>query len=145
MSIATERPIFTLLNRYSESHQHPTNKTIHWICVPVIVFSLLGMLWAISPYLVYGFMALALIYYIWLSITLAIGMALFSLLAIGLLMTIPYLLWVSIGLFVAAWVGQFIGHQIEGKKPSFLEDVQFLLIGPVWLLSFIYRRLGISY
>lgn len=144
MSIA-ERPILTLLNRYSESHQHPTNKTIHWICVPVIVFSLLGVLWAISPYLVYGFMALALIYYVWLSITLAIGMALLSLLAIGLLMHIPYLLWVSIGLFVAAWIGQFIGHQIEGKKPSFLEDVQFLLIGPIWLLSFIYRRLGIAY
>ncbi len=47
--------------------------------------------------------------------------------------------------FVVAWIGQFIGHKIEGKKPSFLQDLQFLLIGPVWLLGFIYRNLGIRY
>jgi uncharacterized membrane protein YGL010W len=52
---------------------------------------------------------------------------------------------VSLGIFVVAWIGQFIGHKIEGKKPSFLEDVQFLLVGPAWLLHFIYKRVGISY
>jgi uncharacterized membrane protein YGL010W len=55
-------------------------------------------------------------------------------------------LWViSLIIFTGAWIGQFIGHKIEGKKPSFLKDVQFLLIGPAWLLSFIYKKLGISY
>jgi len=52
---------------------------------------------------------------------------------------------VSLGIFVIAWIGQFIGHKIEGKKPSFLEDLQFLLIGPAWLLHFIYKKLGIVY
>jgi uncharacterized membrane protein YGL010W len=52
---------------------------------------------------------------------------------------------VSLGIFVVAWIGQFIGHKIEGKKPSFLEDVQFLLIGPAWLLHFIYKKVGIGY
>ena len=44
-----------------------------------------------------------------------------------------------------AWIGQFIGHKIEGEKPSFFEDLQFLLIGPAWLLGAIYQKLGIRY
>ncbi len=55
-------------------------------------------------------------------------------------------LWaVSLAAFAGAWVGQFVGHKIEGKKPSFLKDVQFLLIGPAWLLSFVFKKLGITY
>ena len=52
---------------------------------------------------------------------------------------------VSIAVFVAAWIGQFIGHILEGRKPAFLEDVRSLLIGPVWLLADLYRRFGIAY
>jgi uncharacterized membrane protein YGL010W len=48
-------------------------------------------------------------------------------------------------IFVVAWIGQFIGHKIEGKKPSFLQDVQYLLIGPAWLLHFIFKKVGIGY
>ncbi|MEJ2514422.1 MAG: DUF962 domain-containing protein, partial [Gammaproteobacteria bacterium] len=55
------------------------------------------------------------------------------------------LLWVSVAVFVLAWIGQFIGHRIEGKKPSFFKDLLFLMIGPMWLLAFVYRRLGIRY
>jgi len=55
-------------------------------------------------------------------------------------------LWVvCIAVFVLAWIGQFYGHKVEGKKPSFLKDIQFLLIGPAWLMHFIYKRLGIPY
>ena len=55
-------------------------------------------------------------------------------------------LWlIGIAVFVGAWIGQFIGHKIEGKKPSFFKDVQFLLIGPAWLMAFIYRRAGWEY
>ena len=58
----------------------------------------------------------------------------------------PFPVWKSsLILFCAAWVGQFIGHKIEGKKPSFLHDVVFLLIGPAWLMHFVYRKLGIRY
>lgn len=52
---------------------------------------------------------------------------------------------ISLIIFVVAWIGQFIGHKIEGKKPSFFEDLQFLLVGPAWLLHFIYNKVGISY
>jgi uncharacterized membrane protein YGL010W len=145
------------LNEYSESHQNTLNKTIHWICVPSIVFSIVLLLWSIpSPGILTDFglnyayvvMFLAVFYYVLLSPTLAIGMALiFSLMgffAQAIQLSSPIPVW-SIGLivFAIAWIGQFYGHHVEGKKPSFLKDIQFLLIGPIWLLQFIYKRVGI--
>ncbi len=55
------------------------------------------------------------------------------------------ILWISIAVFIGSWILQFIGHKIEGKKPSFLKDIQFLLIGPAWLMHFIYKKLNIKY
>lgn len=145
--------------KYGESHQNPTNKTIHWICIPLIMFSLMGMLWSIPlpssiqvhPLINLGTLLIigAMIFYLKLSIPLALGM-----LFIGgamlygnylLAQKTEYLLQISIAIFVLAWIGQFIGHKIEGKKPSFLDDLKFLLVGPMWLLGFIYRSLGIKY
>lgn len=145
---------------YGESHQHPTNKLIHWICVPAIVFSLVGLLWSlprpgyfidVSPLLNWGtlFVALAMVYYFILSWRLALGMLLVSTLVIWGNYALDQLatpLWqIALAIFVVAWVGQFIGHRIEGRKPSFFKDMQFLLIGPIWLLGFIYRKTGIRY
>ena len=53
-------------------------------------------------------------------------------------------LFIFLSIFIIAWIGQFIGHKIEGKKPAFFKDLQFLLIGPLWLLSFIYKKLNIK-
>ncbi|MFP6648360.1 MAG: Mpo1-like protein [Pirellulaceae bacterium] len=145
---------------YGESHQNHTNKLVHWICVPAITVSLLGLLWSIPTpdfseqqiLLNWAtlFIALVLVYYVWLSIPLAVGMLFFTSGIVGLIYLhekhLALELWqTSVGIFVLAWIGQFIGHQVEGKKPSFFQDVQFLLIGPLWLLGFIYRRLGIKY
>ena len=155
------RAIQSLLDEYGESHQNATNKTIHWICVPLIVLSVIGLFWAIPTpevfqevgkgWLNFGtiFTAIAFIYYLVLSPKLALGMVL----VVGAMIVTLYLIdqspvpiWLaSVIIFVGAWVGQFIGHNIEGKKPSFLKDVQFLMIGPLWLLHFIYRKLGLSY
>ena len=61
-------------------------------------------------------------------------------------MMAPWPVWqICLVVFIAAWIGQFIGHKIEGKKPSFLKDIVFLLIGPAWLLSKIYRKVGLKY
>ncbi len=155
------RSIQSLLDEYGESHQNHTNKTIHWICVPLIVLSIIGLFWSIPTpevfqeigqgWLNFGtiFVSLAFIYYVVLSPKLAIGM----ILVVGAMVVTLYFIdqstvpiWLaSVIIFVAAWVGQFIGHNIEGKKPSFFKDVQFLMIGPLWLLHFIYRKLGLSY
>lgn len=149
------------LDKYGESHRNETNKLIHWICVPAIMFSLIGLVFAIPFPGGHGLLAnwaavligLSLIYYLRLSLPMFVG---FSVVMFLLLLGV-YTLYqslgestgrlalVSLGIFVLAWIGQFIGHRIEGKKPSFLEDLQFLLIGPAWLLHFIYRKLGIRY
>jgi uncharacterized membrane protein YGL010W len=140
------RKIDELFSRYGESHRNPTNKLIHWICVPLITWSLLAALWAWTPLAVYALIALAVAFYISLSLPIAIGMLVVSgLMVLTLTVVTAHLLIAATVVFVAAWIGQFIGHAIEGKKPSFLEDVKFLLIGPAWLLGFVYRRLGIPY
>jgi uncharacterized membrane protein YGL010W len=131
--------------RYGESHQNPVNKRIHWICVPLITFSLLGLMWSATPWLALGFAALALGFYLRLSWPLAIGMALLSGVMLAGVAILPERVAVCVAIFVGAWIGQFIGHQIEGKKPSFFDDLKFLLIGPLWLLGFVYRRLRIDY
>ena len=146
------RTIDRLLEEYGESHQNPTNKWIHWVCVPAIMFSLMGLLWTVR---VYGsvtlgmlFLCFASLYYVRLSLSIFVGMVLISLAMAWGIMALEavagYLAWqVHLGLFAAAWVGQFKGHQIEGKKPSFLKDLQFLLVGPAWLLHFVYRKAGL--
>ncbi|SRR5688572_19412345 len=158
------RKIDQLLAEYGESHQNSTNKTIHWICVPLIFLSVVGLIASIPSSMVQSILGennpyanwaaivliLVLIYYVSLSIPLSIGMMLFGVLCLFVINFIVQLdiapLWlVSLGIFVVAWIGQFYGHKVEGKKPSFLKDVQFLLIGPAWLMHFIYKRVGIPY
>ncbi len=154
------RDIDVWLDEYGESHQNPVNKGFHWVCVPAIVFSLIGLLWSLpvpavfaetSPILNWGtvFLMASIVYYFILSVPLALGMVLVSALiiyALAGLATVAMPLWqICIAIFVVAWICQFIGHMIEGKRPSFFKDLQFLMIGPIWLLSFVYRRLGIPY
>jgi len=140
------RKVDDLFARYSESHRNPTNKAIHWVCVPLITWSVLALLWAWSPIAAYGLIGIALVFYAWLSPVIAIGMLGVSVVLLYPLTLLgPNTLAVAVAVFVLAWIGQFIGHKIEGKKPSFLEDIKFLLIGPAWLLAHVYRRVGIAY
>lgn len=148
------------LDEYGESHRNPTNKTIHWICVPSILFSVLGLLWLVpvpevvasaGPWVNWATLAMtaAVVYYLVLSPRLAVGMALIALVMFTLINRIEQALtfpaWMLfVGVFVVAWIGQFIGHEIEGKKPSFFKDLQFLLIGPAWLMADAFRRAGIK-
>jgi len=164
------RTLQNWLDDYGVSHQNKTNKIIHWFCVPVIFFSVLGFLvcvphdfmlkWfdgiseGIASHIHFGTVVviLAMIFYIRLSIVMAIGILVYCLLCLFGISFIesaePFgfsLLTISVVLFVLAWIVQFIGHKIEGAKPSFLEDIQFLLIGPAWLMSFIFKKIGIIY
>lgn len=160
----TMRRIEELLSEYGVSHQHPTNKAIHWICVPMIFLSIVGLIFSIPPGpletlspLLRGFanwatvvLVIVLIYYASLSPPLALGMLLFSALCLAVVNLIhivsPVPLWVvSLGLFLIAWIFQFYGHKIEGRKPSFFKDLQFLLIGPAWLMHFVYKKYGFAY
>ena len=144
---STPRAIDVLLARYGESHRNPVNELIHIVCIPAIVFSLLGILWALHPAVALLVAAAALAYYVTLSRTFALGMGVMAGAMLVLLAMLPdgTVLPTAIGVFVAAWLGQFVGHHIEGKKPSFFDDLRFLLIGPLFVLGFLYRRLNLAY
>ena len=154
------RDIHQWIEDYGVSHQNSTNKKIHWVCVPVIMFTLLGLLSLVkfnlgsfSINLVYILIVLAWLFYLRLSIKISVGMFLISAISlVGIYQLEKFiglengnLFFIYLGTFVLAWIGQFIGHKIEGQKPSFFEDLQFLLIGPAWLLAFIYNRFKIKY
>ena len=163
------KPISIWLEEYGESHQNPLNKKIHWVCVPLIMLSLIGLLWTIPfPFnlplsltfkSIQGFsielnwatlfLTSCVVFYYRLSKPIMLGMIVIAILMIAgviCLNSLPISPIIScLLIFFLSWIGQFIGHKIEGKKPSFFEDLQFLLIGPAWLLSFIYDKLGIKY
>ena len=141
------RNIDTLLEKYGESHRNHTNELIHFVCVPVIVFTLLGIVWWVHPLAAVAVSLAALWYYFQLSRPFALGMLVMTVLMLALLRALPpaTVLPLSIAIFVLAWIGQLIGHKIEGKKPSFVDDLRYLLIGPLFVLSFLFRRLNVAY
>ncbi|MFN3997691.1 DUF962 domain-containing protein [Algoriphagus sp.] len=158
------RKIDSFLEEYGESHRNETNKLIHWFCVPAIFFSVVGLIFSIPAGILFEplsflgsfanwatiFLIFTLIYYVSLSVPLSLGMLFFSALCLALAnflsIAFPGKLWmISLGIFVIAWIIQFFGHKIEGKKPSFFKDLQFLLIGPAWLMHFIYKKIGLAY
>lgn len=161
-----KRQIDVLFDKYAESHQNPTNELIHWICVPLIVFSLLGLVWSIPfPHLSFlgrynGFVnwgsfliAFSVFYYYKLSPVMSYLMLILTFAMSFIIVLLekwqlnggPAVWQVCAIIFVLSWLGQFYGHKKEGKKPSFLEDVKFLLIGPIWLLHFICKKVGLRY
>lgn len=151
-------------DKYSEHHQNHTNKLIHWFCVPAIFFSLIGLLSLLKFDLGSNLLPMyfkeqmhagtllilfGLVFFSRLSMSITFGMAIVSLV---ILKGVSYLYHADVNvaivcasIFVVAWIGQFIGHKIEGSKPSFFDDLKFLLIGPAWLLGFIYKSVGIKY
>jgi uncharacterized membrane protein YGL010W len=149
------RTLAQWLGQYSESHRNPRNKQIHWVCVPLIVWSVCALLWVVPMgwaglppgclAVAAGIMAVG--FYLVLSHRLAALMAIYFAVCLGLCWAIAMigstvLLWTGVSVFVLAWIGQFVGHEIEGKKPSFLIDLAFLLIGPAWIAHALVRRLG---
>jgi len=141
---------------YALSHQHKTNLRIHFFCVPAIYFSIIGFFMSIPPSMLsqtlnlenplienWGAPAVSIIllFYVLLSVRLALKMLLFSAICIlgnYYLSIIMPLFYTSLAIFFIAWIGQFYGHYIEGKKPSFFKDLQFLLIGPAWVIKKIF-------
>lgn len=153
------REVDRLLGNYSEDHRHPTNIAVHHVCVPLIVWTVVALLWVnpVAPGVgrpgLWAGVAMvgALGYYLRLSRPLGVA-ALVFFIVLGAITEMLYrtlgptgLLWLAIAVFVAAWIGQFVGHQIEGKRPSFLTDLQYLLIGPIWLVAKAMRRFGFAY
>lgn len=152
------RRIEALLTEYGESHQNKTNILIHAIAVPAIYFVTIGLLWSIpTPAFVEFFdvswahiIAIPVLWY-YFKLSGPIGAAMtvltiLSFLAIKLLVMFNIVVWqFCLALFVVMWILQFVGHHVEGKKPSFFKDIQFLLVGPAWWWVHWLKRMDIQY
>ncbi len=145
------------MTEYSVSHQNKTNQLIHKVCVPFIMLSVLGILWSIPvpaiflqvPYLNWAslFALGALGFYLSLNVAMFLGMIVQTFIMLSIcawVASLGLLLQASIVTFVVAWIMQFYGHKLEGKSPSFLTDLAFLLIGPLWVQRSLYQFLGIK-
>lgn len=154
------RDIHQWFGSYAGDHQNRTNRAIHWVCVPAIMWAVIAALWTIPPILPQWFqpglwavvaMFAAFLFYHRLSRNLGYAMAIVFIVS-GAIAWALYgalgwrnLLILAAVLFVAAWIGQFIGHAIEGRRPAFLSNIVQLLIGPAWLMGKLLRRFGIAY
>ncbi|MCB9091836.1 MAG: DUF962 domain-containing protein [Halobacteriovoraceae bacterium] len=140
-------------SEYGESHRHKTNVYIHKVCVPLIMFSILGMLWTaprmeafVSPWINWAtlFAGACMIFYLTLGVKPTIVMlfevSLMCFVAHSIYENTSILFSLCLSIFIVAWIFQFIGHKIEGKKPSFFKDLQFLLVGPLWVSKEIFFR-----
>ncbi|WP_234269926.1 DUF962 domain-containing protein [Billgrantia ethanolica] len=157
----TMRSLQQFLDDYGESHRHPVNQWVHIVCVPAILFSTLGLLWLVPLGRWLGLEGgaaewvngatlvgvLASLVYLRLSLGVFLMMlAWFALSVLGILAILNAgwsLLWISLIVWVAAWALQVWGHKVEGKKPSFIEDVVFLLIGPIFVTFEVAHKLGL--
>jgi uncharacterized membrane protein YGL010W len=143
---AAPRKVDQLLAHYAESHQDPRNERIHFVAIPLIMVSLLGLLFSIHPWAAYAFVLASMVYYARLSTFWLVTMALLSCVGLALVYAMgEHMLTISVALFVAAWVAQFFGHRMEGRKPSFFEDLQYLWVGPMFVLSKLFLKLGIRW
>ncbi len=153
MTHASERPIDRWFSAYSADHEDARNQLLHVLCVPAIVWSVMALLYAIptGEALPVGSVAwiaaiLTMVFWLRLSIRLGVGAALCMLASLAITdyvyaqFGVVTLAQAAVAVFVIAWIGQFIGHAYEGKRPSFLTDLVYLLIGPIWVLGKFYRR-----
>lgn len=155
------RSMKTLQNwfdEYAVSHQNSTNKKIHYLCVPAIFFSIVGLLMSIPTGFIENLLPFdnplienwatillipALLFYLRLSPWVALKIMVFASVCVwanAYIGSLTSLFWFSLLVFAIAWVGQFYGHHLEGKKPSFLKDLQFLLIGPAWVFENLFEQ-----
>ena len=158
LTVENMKSLHEWFDEYAESHQNKTNQSIHFVCVPVIFFSIVGMFMSIPATLISNIaeinspqfenwatilLILLLIFYVRLSFTTFLKMLVFSIVCLVgnyYISTVLPLFYFSLSIFILAWIGQFYGHKLEGKKPSFFKDLQFLLIGPAWVFEKLLKK-----
>ena len=134
-----------LLESYEKNHQNPINEAIHIIAIPLIMFSILGMTAAFDIFLEYILVGIVIFYYLKLSKIAALLMLVWLLIYLGLVVLLkPYIIEISVLLFASGWILQFLGHFIEGKRPSFFEDLRYFLIGPLFVVQKVISKFGIK-
>jgi len=128
-----------LFDDYGSYHRHPTNKLCHYLGIPMIVFTSVGLLWRLSPAVSLAVALLAVGYDLRLSVRFTVPFALFLVLSAALAPGLPAtFLWAG---FLLGWVLQFVGHFLyEKKAPAFFENLRQLLVGPLWIIGTLVGR-----
>lgn len=165
IKIEPKKKVDILLDEYTAFHQHPSNKLIHFVCIPLIILGILGLAWSIPfPHLAFlgkynGFLnwasfviAFSGYYYYRLSPVFTYGLIivifLMSLVIVQLekwAMTGGPAIWLVCAVFlILAGVAQFIGYKIEGKRSSLVQHARFLIVGPLWILKKIWIKAGLK-
>ncbi|MEY4426396.1 MAG: hypothetical protein RL535_694 [Pseudomonadota bacterium] len=140
------RKVDELLTHYGKSHMNPTNEVIHFAAIPLIMLSIVGLMYAIHPWVAFAFMAASMVYYARLSTVFLVAMLVWSTILYWCILMMGDKVWqTSLIIFIGAWIAQFYGHHVEGKKPSFFEDIQYLWVGPLFVLSKLFEKVGIHW
>jgi len=128
-----------LFDDYGSYHRHPTNKLCHYLGIPMIVFTSVGLLWRLSPAVSLAIFLFAVGYDLRLSVRLTVPFALFVVLSAALAPGVPAtFLWAG---FLLGWALQFVGHFLyEKKAPAFFENLRQLLVGPLWIIGTLVGR-----
>lgn len=134
-------------NDYHEYHRTAGNQFCHYIGVPTIVFSLLGMLsmvtfgndemkaMLIRPDLGMALLLFGVGFYLYIDwkIALPFTLALFGMYFLGRAVSS---FWTLLAIQAGGWVVQYIGHlHYEKKSPAFYKNLTHLFIGPIWVFS----------
>ena len=140
------RKVDELLAHYGKSHTNSTNEIIHFAAIPLIMLSIVGLMYALHPWVAFAFMAASMVYYARLSTVFLVAMVVWSTILYWLILQMGDKVWqTSLIIFIGAWIAQFYGHHVEGKKPSFFEDIQYLWVGPLFVLSKLFLKLEIKW
>lgn len=121
----SQKPLSLWLSEYAVSHQNPTNKRIHYICVPIIFLTIVALLYHISTYLLAVVTIGVLWFYVRLSLSSFIAMLAFYELCLSVAVFTPVGIWFWVGVFVVAWIGQFVGIRLKGQSRHFLKICNF--------------------
>ena len=144
------------LASYASVHRDGRNKAMHFVGIPLIVFSLLLVLslwhfeiggrdWtlslAVAMAAVLGWMALDL--GIGILMGFVIAPAWYGAVVLATALGSPSAVWGTFTvLFVGGWVLQFLGHHYEGKRPALLDNIFQGFIGPMFLVAELLVVLG---
>jgi uncharacterized membrane protein YGL010W len=149
-----KRPVDAIIDQYDSVHQKPANRIINYFCIPLIVFSIVGFVWSL-PFPQLKFLGNYITYLNWGSFLIAFSVyyymrlsPIISYIVLLILFALIYgiiLPQVCVFVFVMSIIAQFIGYQIEGKKPTFSDEFKFMLTGPLWLLSLVLKKFGLKY
>ncbi len=148
------------LTNFGAHRQDVTSPALYWVSMIALLLGFVGLLWSIpvprafdeiSPFLNWGtaFLIATLVYYFIISVSLALGMVPFILGIAAIetwLVTLPtpvgYVASILVGISIS---GLCFGHYMNKGVRAVLRDVQLLMIAPIWLLSNLYKKLGIPF